>query len=201
MIPTSAPTSVRGSDQGEIQRKHAQPDRPERHQTDLDELAGHAFAQQRPQPDADRKGRHQKSEYRWTAPQDLFGVIGHLGNECRAVEPKPRNTHDGQKDGAVLLRGLDDVLGFGDDIERNRQGWIHRGGARDAATGEPAGNGNQHQQDGDDRATPGLRNGTEKGTEQDGEKCAHLHHAVTANQLLLFEVLGQNRVLDRPKKR
>ena len=188
---------------GQIEPEEGQPDRPQRHQPDLDVARRQPLAEQRPGADADGEGSQQQGDRRLAAAQHILAVGRYLGEEQRAVEPEPGDAEDGQEDGAVLAREADVAPGFGQRIDVDHKVRRRRRRIRNAATGNVTGHRDAQPGQGDPHridAGPGEQAAGQR-ADQDGDEGAGLDLGVAADQFPFIQVLRQDRVLDRPEQR
>ena len=196
-----------GETAGEPPQQHAeqgQADRAERHQADLHLVPAHALAEHRAQTDPQREHGENQRHHALVAVQPLLGVGRNLRQVDRAEKPEPGVAHQRARHRRTLAQAeLHDHPGLTEDIPVQRQ---FRHGSRrlgNAQAGQVAEQRHADHRTGDDGriAAAGHHDAGADGAGQNRQEGAHFHQGVTAHQLLLLEVLRQDRILHRTEQR
>nr|GEU28364.1 hypothetical protein [Tanacetum cinerariifolium] len=191
---------------GEIQvgAKHGQADRAERHQADFHLGARQPLAQQRARAHTQRKHGEQQHEHAVVAMQVVLGKHGQLRQQHGAVKPEPGIAQHRLEHHPVFAGKAQVAQRLGSEIPADLE--LGRGGRRhgNAVAGQQADHG--HKNGGARLEQQAVRllhdqHGAEDFAGQDADKRPHFGHAVTADQLFLFQVLRQVRVFDRSEQR
>ena len=191
---------------GEVQidRKHRHANGAQRHQANLHMAAAEHLTQQGTRANADRKHHQQQRSHLFVATQHVVRKGGEVAQEHRAKKPHPADAQQRAKHHNVAVRELEVAPGFGERVPVDGQarvgGGRHWHGLR-AHTAQQrqgdAGGGHIHranQGHGDQQATRHI-------AQQDGDKSAHLHHAIATRDFTLVQMLRQISELDRSKQR
>jgi hypothetical protein len=88
----------------EIDREYGQPDRAERHETDLDLVPRQPLAEQRAQTHTRREDHEQQRDDLLAAAEHALRVERQLREHERAIEPEPRDAEYRQEHRAHLAR-------------------------------------------------------------------------------------------------
>ncbi len=179
-----------------------QADRAERHQADLHLATGKLLAQHRAQRDAHREHGEDQGHHAFVAVQPFLGEGRDLRQVDRAEEPEPGVAHQRARDRRALAEPqAEDAPGLGEDVPVELQPRQRRRRSRNAAAGQVAAGGHQHHRCGHRRRVMrmGHQHAGADGAGQDRQEGAHLHQRVAADQFVLVQVLGQDRILHRAK--
>ena len=188
----------------QVNGKHAHANCAQRHQANFYMAAAEHLAQQRTDADTDRKHHQQQRSHMLIAMQHLFGKAGELGQKHGAKEPHPADAQQRAKHRRLLARHLQVAPGLGKGVPVDDQIRIGSWSMRNELCTDPAHNRQRHTGN-SDFCVADLGHGHQQTTgdlaQQDGNKSAHLHHAIAAGQFALIEHLGQIGKLHRAKQR
>ncbi len=140
----------------------------------------------------------------FVAAKHILGEVRELREKHGTVEPEPRNAKHRQPHDAVAVREAKVAPGFGEWIPVDLQIRRDCGRLRDASANQITG----------DRDRDGGRAGIDRSVgfdsdhqaanhlaEQDCDEGPHLDQPVAADEFVLAQILGQDRVLDRAEQR
>ena len=179
------------------------PIEPKGHQTELDLPPGQALAQQRSHADAHREDCQQQRGDVFVSTQHVLGEVGELREERRAIEPEPRDAEHRQPHDPVALGEAKVAPGFGERVpvdpqirghgRRRRDPSAHQITRKRHRDGGRAGQDRTIRFDGDHQTADDF-------AKKNGDEGAHLDQPVAADELVLAQVLRQDRVLDGPEE-
>ncbi|MNM82627.1 hypothetical protein D3C81_946600 [compost metagenome] len=188
--------------EGQVEAEHGQADGAERHQADLHLLARQAFAEQR--ADADAEGEHgeQQGHAALAAAEHVLGVGRELGEQQRAVQPEPGDAEDRQEHRMALAGEADVAPGFAQRVGVDLELRFRRRGGGNAQAAPVADHGDRQAGGGDPQAATcdAGEQAADQGADEDGDEGAGLDQRIAADQLVLVQVLRQDRVLHRAEQ-
>ncbi|MNH14638.1 hypothetical protein D3C79_742340 [compost metagenome] len=177
------------------QTEQGQAERAERHQADLHLVTAKALTQQRAQGDAHRKQGQHQCDYGLVAVQPILGIGRNLREINGADEPEPgvadNRTRHGRRLAQPQAQGRPRLS---EDVPLQLHLRRRRTRPRNPLAGQVTQRSHQNHRTGHHRRIVGAghHHPGADGAGQNGQEGAHLDQAVTADQFLLMQGLGQD---------